>query len=464
MTSYTRQIADFAAHLKLADVPKDVVARAKGIILDGLGCGLYAADVKWTRILARTVRRLEPMGGQASIWGRSETASAVNAALVNGTMVQGYELDDSHLDGSIHNCAITLPAAFGSAEYLGAGKVSGEKLLLSIIAGFEIGPRVGMCMNGERMVKQGWHAPAVAAPFPAAIAAGVVLGLDSDQFFHALGIAGTQAAGLMAAQYGSMVKRMQCAKGAQSGLYAALLAGDGFTGIEDVFEQQYGGFCSTFSHSTDQFDLSALVDGLGTSWETMRITIKTYACRAGNQSAVNAIDELIHETGLQAADVDDITIGVTEGMVKHSGWWPYEPKGLTAAQMHVGFCVAMRLIEGDVFVDEMVEENVGRPDLIELANRVKVVRSAERERKGDDYRKGSDVTVNLRNGKSLHKTVDFCLGSDRRPLSSEQMTAKFRRLAAKTLPHDKAAEIEQLVWNLERATELTPLVKALRGN
>ena len=200
------------------------------------------------------------------------------------------------------------------------------------------------------------------------------------------------------------------------------------------------------------------------SWETMRITIKTYACRAGNQSAVNAIDELINESGLKAEDVEDITIGVTEGMVKHSGWWPYEPKGLTAAQMHVGFCVAMRLIEGDVFVDQMVEKNVSRPDLVDLANRVKVVRSMEREKKGDDYRKGSDVTVKLRNGKSLKKTVDFCLGSDRRPLTAEQMATKFRRLAAKALPQDKVAEIEQLVWNLEHAPEITLLVKALRGN
>jgi len=95
MPSYTQQLADFAANLKLSDVPDDVLARAKSIILDGLGCGLFGAQLKWTEILAGVVRRLEPQGGQASIWGRCETASAVNAALVNGTMVQGYELDGS---------------------------------------------------------------------------------------------------------------------------------------------------------------------------------------------------------------------------------------------------------------------------------------------------------------------------------------------------------------------------------
>jgi len=463
MNSYTRQIADFAAHIRLADVPKEVIEKAKNIILDGLGCGLYASDVAWTRILAGVVKRLEPKGGQATIWGRGQTASAVNAALVNGTMVQGYELDDTHLGGSIHSGAIVLPAALAIAEHIGAEKVSGEQLLLAIIAGFEIGPRVGMCMSGEQMIIKGWHAPAVSAPFPAAVTSGILLGLTAEQFFHALGIAGTQAGGLMAAQFGSMVKRMQCAKGSQSGMYGALLAADGFTGIENIFEEKYGGYCSTFTHSTDKYDLSALVKGLGKEWETMRIAIKTYACRGGNQTAVNAIDELMRETGLKAEEVDEVTIKVTEGMVKHSGWWPYVPKGLTAAQMHVGFCVAMRLIEGDVFVDQMVEENIARPDLVELTNRVKVVRSVEREARGGEFRKGTDLEVKLRNGQILKKSVDFPLGSEQRPLTKEQMVAKFRRLASKALPRRRVSVVEKAVWDLENAPSVKPLIRALRG-
>jgi len=344
MNSYTRQVADFAASMRLTDVPQVVIARAKKIILDGFGCAMYGSDVKWTQILAGVIRRLEPNGGQATVWGRGETASAVNAVLLNGTMVQSYELDDGNPAGSIHSACVVLPTALAAAEYLGTSKVSGERLLRAIIAGFEVGPRVGLCMSGEKMVRIGWHAPGIVASFPGAIASGIVLGLASDQFFHALGIAGTQASGLMAAQFGSMVKRMQCAKGAQSGLYASLLAADGFTGIENIFEEKYGGFCSTFSHSADQFDLPALVDGLGSRWETMRIGIKVYACAGGNQSAVGAVEELVRETGLKAAEVEEIIVKVTQGVVSHHGWSPYVPNGLTAAQMHLGFCVAMQLI------------------------------------------------------------------------------------------------------------------------
>ncbi|MDP1538011.1 MAG: MmgE/PrpD family protein [Burkholderiales bacterium] len=460
--SHTRRIAEFAAGLKLEDIPQPVIARAKDLILDGLGCGLYGIDLEWTEILARTVRRLEPGGGQATVWGRGETASAVNAALINGTLVQGYEMDDAHIGGALHSCAVVLPAALAAAEYAGAGKVSGGRLLAAIIAGFEIGPRAGMCMRGERMSMNGWHSGAIIGPFPAAIAAGIVLGLDSNQLFHALGIAGTQSGGLMAAQYGSMVKRMQHAKGSQSGLYGALLAAEGFTGIEDVFEQPYGGFCATFSRGSGEFDLPALSAGLGERWETLRFTVKTYACKAQNHAPVNAISELMAE-GLTADQVEAITIAATEAVVRQCGWHPYVPKGLTGAQHHAGFCVAMQLIEGDVFVDQMVVKNAARPDLVALANRVRLVRSVEREQKGNEYRHGADVEVVLKDGRVLRRTVDHPAGSHQRPLSSEQVVRKFRRLASKSLPQQRVDEVEGVVRNLENLPAAA-LTRVLHGS
>jgi 2-methylcitrate dehydratase PrpD len=463
MPSYTRQLAEFAINLKLSDVPEEVVARAKSIILDGLGCGLFGANLQWTHILSGVVKRLEPQGGQASIWGRGETASAVNAALVNGTMVQGYELDDAN-PASIHSCAAVLPAVLATAEYVGADKVNGETLLTAIIAGFEVGPRVGLCMNGNKMLIKGWHTPGIFGPFPAAVAAGIVLGLNSDQLYHALGIAGAQASGIMAAQFGSMVKRMLSAKASQSGLYAALLAADGFTGIEDVFEEKYGGYCTTFTQSADQFDLAALTDGLGTRWETMRISIKRHAAVGTNLSTLDAIEELVQETGLKADDIERITVRLTEDALRHSFWSPYVPAGLTAAQMHLGFCIGMKLIDGEVFVDQMAEENVGRPDLVDFANRVvDVVRSPEREQKGRAFARGTDVEVVLKDGRTLQKTIDNFLGSYQRPMTDEQMAAKFRRLACKTLSPEKVAQLEGLVQRLERVPAAAELIKVLQG-
>src|SRR6266567_6706290 len=123
---------------------------------------------------------------------------------------------------------------------------------------------------GHEHIGQGWHSGATVGVYSAAAGAARGLRLSTQECIHALGIAGTQAAGLMAAQYGAMVKRMHAGRAAQSGLYGALLAQAGFTGIVDVFEAPYGGFCTTFSRSTDRFDLDALSARLGSEWEAMR--------------------------------------------------------------------------------------------------------------------------------------------------------------------------------------------------
>jgi len=111
----------------------------------------------------------------------------------------------------------------------------------------------------------------------------------------------------------------------------------------------------------------------------------------------------------------------------------------------------------------MIEDNIMRADLVDLANRVKVVRSTERESKGNEYRKGCDVEARLRNGTILKKTVDFRVGSDRRPLTDEQMAAKFRRLAGKVLSATKVAELESIVGDLEHAPTVKPLLEVLCG-
>ena len=96
----------------------------------------------------------------------------------------------------------------------------------------------------------------------------------------------------MAAQYGAMVKRMHAGRAAQSGLYGALLAKDGFTGIMDVFEAPYGGFCTTFSRSRDLFDLNELSAGLGERFETLNVSLKFYSCVGSNHTTLDAIRDI----------------------------------------------------------------------------------------------------------------------------------------------------------------------------
>jgi aconitate decarboxylase len=227
----TRGMATFVAGLRYEAVPPEVIARMKLLMLDALGCGLYAAPLEWSAILQRSLAAIDTTQG-CTVWGTALKLSAPHAALVNGSQVQGFELDDAHRLAILHTGSVVLPALVAITEtYPG---LSGREFLAAAVAGYEVGPRVGLCM-GSAHLAQGWHPAATVGVFAAAAAASRALKLDAGHTMHALGIAGTQSCGLMAAQFGAMVKRMHAGRASQSGVYAALLAASDFTGILDVF-------------------------------------------------------------------------------------------------------------------------------------------------------------------------------------------------------------------------------------
>jgi aconitate decarboxylase len=237
----TGRLAIWLRDLRLEDVPAETRERAKDILLDGLGCALVGAQLPWSRTAVEAAMRFEGRGDRTLIgWGR--TAPATTAALLNGTFIQGFELDDFHPFAPLHSASLLLPALIACAEERGG--VSGARFLQAAIAGFEVGPRVGLALHGAQMLSRGWHSGAVFGTHAAAAAAGVLLDLDAARFEDAFGLAGTQSAGLMAAQYEAMCKRMHHGFAARNGLFAAFMAAGGYTGIKRVFERDYGGFLS----------------------------------------------------------------------------------------------------------------------------------------------------------------------------------------------------------------------------
>src|SRR3979411_1043319 len=297
---HTRQIAEFVSALSYDRIPAEVRERIKLLILDSIGGAIYSVDLEWCRILRETCAALDATR-TTSVWGTGERLSSPHAALVNGTQVQGFELDDVHRQGVLHVGAVTLPALIAVAE--SHAELTGREFLAAAVAGYEIGPRVGKCM-GQEHIGQGWHSGATVGVFSAAAGAARALRCTAGQTVHALGIAGTQSAGLMAAQYGAMVKRMHAGRSSQSGLYGALLAQNGFTGIVDVFEAPYGGFCTTFSRSNDRFNLDELSAGLGERFETMRISLKFYSCVGSNHTTLDAIRDIQRRRPLTPAEIE----------------------------------------------------------------------------------------------------------------------------------------------------------------
>ena len=441
---YTRGLAEFASGLTYEAIPPEVRERLKLLILDALGCALYGAQLEWCHLLRSTLSSLDDTK-TCGVWGTRERLSAPHAALANGTQVQGFELDDVHRAGVLHVGAVVLPALIAIAEL--KHNLSGKEFLAAAAAGYETGPRVGLCMGPEH-IGQGWHSGATVGVFAAAAAAARGLNLNPEKTIHALGIAGTQSAGLMAAQYGAMVKRMHAGRSSQSGLYGALLAERGFTGIEDVFESEYGGFCTTFSRSTDRFDLAQLTAGLGSTWQAMGVALKFYACVGSNHTTLDSIRDLQSEHKFGAEDVEEIVVHGSQVTADHVGW-KYEPRGLTAAQLNLPFCVATYLLEGDCFVDQFDAAAVTDSRRIALAERVSVHADPAITALGARHRHSVRVEVRLRNGTRLSRSADTPRGSDENFASPADIVAKFEKLAAHALPEKRIGELRDAVLGLE---------------
>ena len=453
---HTRAIAQFISQIRYEDIPAEVIARIKLLILDSLGCALYGSDLEWSRILRATLAKLDTTKA-CRVWGTPERLSAPHAALVNGTLIQSFELDDVHRQGVLHVGAVTLPPLLAVTEIRPG--LSGRDFLKSAVAGYEIGPRVGKCM-GPQHIGQGWHSGATVGVFSAVSGAAAALRLTSEQTVHALGIAGTQSAGLMAAQYGAMVKRMHAGRAAQSGLYGALLAEAGFTGIVDVFESPYGGFCSTFSRSSDRFNLDELSWELGRAWETMRISLKFYSCVGSNHTTLDAIRSLQEKTPFGADDIASIVAHGSQVTVEHVGW-PYQPQGLGSAQLNLPFCVATLLLEGDVFVDQFTDAVVDDKRRIALSKKVSVLHDPAITARGSSYRHMVRVEVHLKNGVKLEQTVEAPRGSEESFASEADIVGKFKNLATRVVSDAKADAVVNLVLGAEKLARAEQIAEAL---
>ena len=454
---HTRKVAAFVSGLTYAQIPGEVRERIKLLVLDSLGCAIYGANLEWCRILRGTLEALDTTR-TTSVWGTDRKLSSPHAALLNGTQVQGFELDDVHRKAVLHVGAVTLPALIAVAE--SHAQLSGRDFLTAAVAGYEIGPRVGLCM-GQEHIGQGWHSGATVGIFSAAAGAARGLALDADRTVHALGVAGTQSSGLMAAQYGAMVKRMHAGRAAQSGLYGALLASQGFTGIVDVFEAPYGGFCTTFSRSQDRFNLDELSAGLGERFETLRVSLKFYSCVGSNHTTLDAIRAIRARRPFGRDDIAEILVHGSQVTVDHVGW-PYRSEGLTSAQLNLPFCVATLLLKGDVFVDEFTPDCVDDQERIALSRKVKVVHDPAITALGAGARHKVRVGIRFKDGSVESETREAPRGSEQSFASADDIVGKFRKLTRGVMAAMQQNALIDAVLNLDKLPDSRTLVERLR--
>jgi aconitate decarboxylase len=452
--SATRTLAEFVARLSYKDIPREVIAHIKLSLIDSFGCGLFGSTLPWGEIITAFTKELGK-GKGALIWGDGAEVPATSAPLANGTLIHSFEMDDLHRVGVIHPGSEAIPAA--DALVLHDGAIDGKRFLTAVVAGYEVGCRVGMT-GGAAQLRRGFHPSATSGTFAAGAAAAKVLRLTPAKTVHALGIAGTQAAGLMAAQHASMVKRMHAGRSAQAGVYGALLAARGFTGIEDILEAPYGGFCTTF---IDKPNLAHLTDELGERFETLNAGFKPYPCCGSNHTSIDALKKILSDhPEVNVKSVAKIRIRATRATKLHVGW-PYEPRSMTTAQMNLLFCVAVLLHDREFFVDQLTEKSIRRTDVVETTKKIEVIEDPRFDALGDEGRHGVNLEVQLQDGKIYDETVLHAKGSDQHPMSQEEVLKKFALLASRVLSRSRIEKLQEAVLNLEKLEDATHIAKLL---
>ena len=414
MTTAAQTLAEFATELQYDRIPGDVIERAKACVIDTVGACTYGSTLPWSKIVIGYAEQYG-RGGQSTILGTAQKVHAPLAALANGALAHAFEMDCLvQPSAGVHPGASLTAPGLAIAQEVGA---SGRDFITAVVAGGEVMHRIGDASK-QSTEHIGFHAPGVTGAFGGAVIAGRLLKLSKDEMAMALGIAGSLGCGLLefSKSGGGMVKRLHLGRAAESGVLAATLAKNGFSGPATVLEGKFG-YMHVFCHEGDPARLTA---GLGESWKLLTLALKRYACHVTSHVPVTAALELQEKHKIQGDDVAAITIEGSEKMFSHHNI--LEPQDMTMAQYSAPFNVALSFYRNPREPDSFSEAARNDPKIRALCRNVKVV---VRKDPVKNNPLASRVTVKLKDGRELTCDLPHFPGMPQQPLNHAQLHEKF---------------------------------------
>jgi 2-methylcitrate dehydratase PrpD len=460
VTGPTRQLADFASALRLADV--DAVARhaARRHVIDTLACIINGAGQEATLSVQKALTAAGVGAGPVSMAGFAEQFDALSAAYLGGTAAHGLELDDGFRAGSVHPGAVVVPAALALAAQRG---LTGAELLTAIIAGYEAACRIAAAAH-PRSRWRGFHNTSTAGVFGAAVAAARLLGMSADDTEAAMGIAASSAAGIFTFLAGGDVKRIHPGHASREGLLAALLTEAGLPAPRGALEFKEGFFAAYAGGDTGEVDYSTIdILAAGDNNPNSRFAIancymKPHACCRHIHAAIDAVLDMAKADRIAAPDVDRVEIGTYAVAASHAevGW-----SEMTTAQMSFPFVIATALTRNQVGVADFGDIERADGDTLALTGRIDV-RVDEAYEAAYPRKRGAHVLIRTKDGRVAERHVPEPFGSASNPLTDEGLETKFMALAAPRLGEAKARRALELLWKLDELEDLAPLVEAMK--
>jgi 2-methylcitrate dehydratase len=441
-------VARWIVDLRYEQLPPHVVAVAKRVLFDSVGCllgGLDAAPVR----MAEQVVTLQGGNPQATAIGMGRKVTCDQAAFLNAMALRYLDYNDYIALGRPHHASINVAPALAVAEMQG---LSGKDLLLGIVVGYEMQVRLRDAVQGRG--REGWDGTSTTVQYSSAAAAGKLLGLSAEQLANALAIAGSNANTLAEVRRG---EELTPAKGsaepmaARNGTFAALLARAGLSYPLTILEGD-NGYGKMVTGSLD----GAVLRRPPSQFEILKSSIKLWPCVGTAQAPIAAALEIRRQ--MQSGDeVSGVTVALCEFAYDQQQRYPDEISTREHADHSVPYLVARALLAGNVVVDDFEESSFKNPRTIALVTKVGL--RSDPSIANDTL--GANIEARLANGRVLRASVPVPPGDMRNPADDASLSKKFFALSEKPLGLQRAQRAAELIRSVDTLADLGVLLSAI---
>lgn len=449
----TQELAKRINALSFNELPQEAIHWAKVGILDTVGVALAGSREDCTRIVESTTCG---SSGPSLVFGGSRRIGPLDAALVNGVASHALDFDDCNNTIGGHPSAPILPALFALADETGA---SGRDFIAAYVAGFETECKIAMGVHFHHYTK-GWHPTATLGVFGSAAACSKILKLSEEKTATALAIAASLASGIKS-NFGTMTKPLHVGHCTRNGLFAALIAREGFTAGDRAFEHKQG-FFNVFN-GEGNYDAGKILPAWARPFDIVKpgIAIKQYPCCGSTHSALDAMLALVREHKPAADDIERVDVWTHARRLEHTN--RPEPTSALDAKFSVQYCMARAILDRKVAIEHFEGNAYAEPAVRKLQSRVHAAPYTAAQFPEDNHF-GAEVRIALRGGKVLSGKTDQPFGrTSDNPLPASLLKEKFDNCAARVLPAERVGPLYSAIQGFENLKDVRELTAIIAG-
>jgi 2-methylcitrate dehydratase PrpD len=451
--SIASQLANYVIHAFQDEIPESIKKIGIQAIIDQYGLQVAGSELPWSQSVYRTEKKYHQSKGLSTITRYSDQVSPIQAAFINGSFAHAKDFDDTHQEAQAHPGSVVIPAAIAIAEHY---SFPGDIALKAIILGMEMMLRLSYSLSPACM-EGGHHTGPTIGPFGAAIASGLLIGLNEIQLTHALGICGSFSGGLTEFTIsGGSVKRIYSGLGARAGVEAALLAKEGLTGPSTIIEGKKG-MWSVYGRGFAYPE--RLFDQLGKEYLLSSLQFKQFSCCLLIHPAINAFLDICHRHHLTATDIKQVTVGLSKQSTSHVGSIII-PEDELGAQFSTSFMLAFSLMKEPPGMWSNIKDALSDIKVIELAKRISVYEDNEVEMEFPK-KNGCVVNVTTYDDKTYFLRMNDLKKSDHHVFSDLDIKKKFMLNISPFFGSQQTEDCYDLLLHFDELTSLKGIFKFL---